>query len=117
MLELRFIIRIIRATSACAKQREIRKKASFSDGRVLVICQFVICVEALRKEQRGWHCYVQTFSEEVEMEREFDKQLWNHIKGQHASAFASKTVLWTWCTHIYSLHMLFFDFGRQKRAG
>ena len=32
MFELRFIIRIIRATSACAKQPEIEKKASFSDG-------------------------------------------------------------------------------------
>ena len=61
MFELRFIIRIIRAASAWAKQPEIWKIASFSDGRV--ICQFVICVEALRKEQRGGYCYVQTLPE------------------------------------------------------
>ena len=35
MFELRFIIRIIRAFSACAKQTEIGKIASFSDGRVI----------------------------------------------------------------------------------
>ena len=92
MFELRFIIRIIRATSACAKQPEIGKKASFSNGRV-ISCTFVICAEALRKEQRGGYCYVQTLLEQVEVEREYDKQLWNHIKGQHTSAFASKTML------------------------
>ena len=61
MFELRFIIRILRATSAWAKQPEIGKTATFSDGRV--ICQFVICVEAHRKEQRGGYCYVQTLPE------------------------------------------------------
>ena len=35
----------------------------------------------LRKEQRGGYCYVQTLPENVEVEREYDKQLWNHIKG------------------------------------
>ena len=35
MFELRFIMRIIRATSACTKQPEIEKKASFSNGRVI----------------------------------------------------------------------------------
>ena len=87
MFELRFIIRIIRATSASAKQPEIEKKASFSNGQV--ISQFVIRAEALRKEQRGGYCNVQTLPEQVEVEREYDKQLWNHIKGQHTSAFAT----------------------------
>ena len=58
---------------------------------------------------RGY-CYVKTLLELVEVEREYDKQLWNHIKGQHASAFASKTVLSTCCTHPHSsLHILFFS--------
>ena len=57
---------------------------------------------------------MQTLLEQVEVEREYEKQLWNHIKGQHASAFASKTVLSTWCTHLHSsLHILLFDFGGQ----
>ena len=47
----------------------------------------------LRKEQRGGYCYVQTLLEQVEVEREYDKQLWNHIKGQHTSALVSYTVL------------------------
>ena len=84
MFELRFTIRIIRATSVWAKQPEIGKIASFSDGRV--ICQFVICVEALRKEQRGGYCHVQNLLEQVEVEQEYNKQLWNHGKGQHVSA-------------------------------
>ena len=70
----------------------------------------VICAEALRKEQRGGCCYVQTLPEHVEVEPEYDQQLWNHIKGQHASAFASKTVLSTYGAPIYScLHILFFS--------
>ena len=57
---------------------------------------------------------MQTLPGDVEVEREYDKQLWNDIKGQHASAFASKTVLSTWCTYL-CLHLLFFfDFGGQK---
>ena len=81
MFELRFIIRIIRATSACAKLPEIGKIASFSasDGRVL--CLFVICVEVLGKEHRSGYCFVQALPEDVKVEREYDKQLWNHIKG------------------------------------
>ena len=62
--------------------------------------------------------YVQTLAEQVEVEREYDKQLWNNIKGQHASAFASKTVLSTWCTHIYScLHMLVLFFSTLGKFG
>ena len=60
---------------------------------------------------------MQTLLEQVEVEREYDEQLWNHIKGQHASAFASKTVLSAWCTHLHSeqlTHTFLFDFGGQK---
>ena len=58
---------------------------------------------------------MQTLPEQVEVEREYHKQLLNHIKGQHASAFASKTVLSTWCTHISLLtHTFIFDFGGQN---
>ena len=49
MFELHFVTRTIRATSACAKQPKIGKIASFSEKRV--ICQFIICVEALRKNK------------------------------------------------------------------
>ena len=57
---------------------------------------------------------MQTLPEQVEVERttlrEYDQQLWNHIKRQHASAFASKTVLSIWYTHKYSCsHILFFS--------
>ena len=53
---------------------------------------------------------MQTLLEQVEVEREYDKQLWNHIKREHTSAFASKTVLSTWCTHLHSsLHILLFS--------
>ena len=45
------------------------------------------------KRTKGRDCYVQTLQEQVEVEREYDKQLWNHIKWQHTSAFASETVL------------------------
>ena len=106
MFELSFSIRIIRATSAYAKQPEIGKIASFTDGRV--ICKLVICVEALRKEQRGVYCYVQSLPEDVEVEREYDKQLCNHIKGQRTSAFASKTVLSTWYTYILVVTYTYF---------
>ena len=58
---------------------------------------------------------MQTLPEQVEVEREYHKQLWNHIKGQHAPAFASKTMLSTWCTHISLLtHTFIFDFGGQN---
>ena len=88
MFEFHFIIWIVRATSAYAKQPGIGKIASFIDWRV--ICKLATYVEALRKEQRGVYCYVQTLPEDVEVEREYDKQLWNHHQGQRASAFASQ---------------------------
>ena len=60
--------------------------------------------------------YVQTLPEQVEVEREYDQQLWNHIKGQHASAFASKTVLVNMVHPLIQLltHTFLFDFGGQK---
>ena len=100
MFELHFVTRTIRATSACAKQPKIGKIATFSEKRV--ICQFIICVEALRKEQRGGYYDVQILPEDVEVEREYDKQL------QRVSAFASKTVLSTSHTYYSSLHILFY---------
>ena len=45
---------------------EIGKIASCSDGRV--IGWFVICVEALRKEQRGGYRFMKTLPEDVEVE-------------------------------------------------
>ena len=100
MFELHFVTRTIRATSACAKQPKIGKIASFSEKGV--IGQFIICVEALRKEQRGGYYDVQILPEDVEVEREYDKQ------PQRASAFASKTVLSTSHTYYSSLHILFY---------
>ena len=57
---------------------------------------------------------MQTLPEQVEVEREYDQQLWNHIKGQHASAFASKTASKTVLSTWLLTHTFLFDFGGQK---
>ena len=81
MFELGFIIRIIRATSACAKQPEIEKKPVLAMDESFPSSSSVRKHLELRKEQRGGHCYVQTLLEQVEVEREYDKQFGTTSKG------------------------------------
>ena len=76
------------------------KKASFSDASMDESSASSSSVRKHFEKNKGAGTVTcKTLPEQVEVEREYDQQLWNHIKGQHASAFASKTVLSTWCTH------------------
>ena len=96
-------------------QNNLRSKkleASFSDGRV--ICWFIICAEALRKEQRGGGGvllranFARTSSSGTGVR---PAALEPHQRATRLCVCKpSKTVLSTWCTHIYScLHILFFS--------
>ena len=114
MFELRFIFWIIRVTSECANQPEIGKIASFSDGRI--ICQCVICVEALRKEPRGWYCYMQNLPKLFKCNGSMTSSFGTASKGNTPLCLQVKLCCHDGAPTYSSLHILFsrVDFGGQK---
>ena len=90
------------------------KIASFSDG--WVICQFVICVEALRKEPRGGYCYVQNLPELLKCNGSMTSSFGTTSKGNTPLRLQVKLCCHDGAPTYSSLHILFsrIDFGGQK---
>ena len=85
MFELHFVIRTICATSACAKHPEIGKIASFIAMDESSASSSSVW-KHLEKNKGAVTVTHRLCQETLKWNGSMTSSLWNHIKGQHASA-------------------------------